>query len=375
MKPPGSATRSPWTWLLAAALYVAANLILPRTDLFWLSPARASWIPGSIAGQAFVQTYEAIQKLEHPRREAAVRVALLGNSRLWFGAPGWVVERELHSLRPGLDVRVDNLAFFGARIGDLEMVSRNLARSDPQLVVLALGGSELVATSWSSLVNSTGRNFDVGWAEGPLPSTWRERAGRWLGTAFPLLRLRTFARSAIRQRVSPNPAGLELPESFGSAAGVLGFLYGQLGLEMADRYEEWVASGSLEDFVRYLKVGKRLRVEPLPSPESLDAQSPGVAVLEALLARLGADGREVIVLLMPDNPILEQDREGRFSQPGFRERAATLIGEVAARQRARVVDGASWLGPEDFIDFYHPLPDVGGLQGPLAQEILRELDI
>jgi hypothetical protein len=343
--------------------------------LFWIAPATAAWIPGSTAGQAFVQTYEALQKVEHPRRNAAVRVALLGNSRLWFGAPDWVVERELQSLRPGLDIRVDNLAFFGARIGDLEMVSRNLARSDPQLVVIALGGSELVPTAWSTLINSTGRSFDVGWAEGPLPSTWRERAGRWLGTAFPLLRMRIFARGAIGHRLSPAPPPQVLPESFASAADIFAFLYGPLGAQITERYSEWVESGRLEDFEYYLKVGQRLRSEPLPALEALDAQGPGAAALGALLARLGAEGRRVVVLLMPDNPVLEQDLAGRFSQAGFRDRAAQVIGEVAARERARVVDGAGWLGPEDFLDFHHPLPDVGGLQRPLAQEILRELDI
>lgn len=375
MRSPSLATRSPWTWLLAGALYVGANLALPRTDLFWIAPATAAWIPGSIPGQAFVQTYEALQKVEHPRREAAVRVALLGNSRLWFGAPDWVVERELQSLRPGLDIRVDNLAFFGARIGDLEMVSRNLSRSDPQLVVIALGGSELVPTDWSTLVNSTGRSFDVGWAEGPLPSTWHERAGRWLGTAFPLLRMRIFARGAIGHRLFPGPPPQVLPESFASAAEIFAFLYGPLGAQMTERYSEWVESGRLEDFEDYLKVGKRLRSEPLPALEALDAQGPGAAALGALLARLGAEGRRVVVLLMPDNPVLEQDLAGRFSRAGFRDRAAQVIGEVAARERARVVDGAGWLRPEDFLDFHHPLPEVGGLQRPLAQEILRELDI
>jgi hypothetical protein len=46
-------------------------------------------------------TYDVARKLYHPRRPAAVRVAILGNSRVWFPARDAIVERELQRLDPG----------------------------------------------------------------------------------------------------------------------------------------------------------------------------------------------------------------------------------------------------------------------------------
>ena len=374
MRPSHPAAGSWLTWGLATLLMLIVDAVVAHTPLIW--GKTTIWVHDPkerLERLAFWQTYDVARTLYRPQPPAALRVAILGNSLVWFPAQPAVVARELRRAEPGLDVRVDNLSFFGAKIGDLEIVSRQLPRLDPSVVVLALGGSELVPTTLP-LVNPTGRRFDVGWADGPLPpASQSERLERWLRTAWPLYRLRAFARDGLANRLRPATADQPVPEHFASTADVLAFLDPNTAAASEAALERFRQERTIEAYVAFLRA-RWLPPEPfdpLPAPETLTLDSPGAVALDRLLARLAAGPWTPIVLLTPENPLLDLDTAGRYHRLGFSDRAAGIIETVAARHGVRVVDGRRWMPADAFMDFLHLFPDVSGFQVPLAEEIRR----
>jgi hypothetical protein len=374
MQRPSRATTSPLTWGLAILLLALMDFGLVHTPLIWRK--NDLWTDEGIGALAFWQTYDVARKVYHGRPPAAVRVALLGNSKLWFPAQEPFVERELARIAPGLDARVDNLAFFGARIGDMEIVSRLVGRLDPTLVVVGLGGTEIVPSTWGELVNRTGRFLEVGWADGPLPTSASERMNRWLKTVWPLYRFRSYARYALRDLVFPPQADRTFPDHFASSAEFFNFVHdGVTAARSEAAYREFEASPTLASFIGYLKIrygGDQVLNEPLPDPALLEPDGLGARALDATLERLAALPARTVVLLMPENPLLEEDHEGRYHRPGFSQRASEIIREVAARRGVTVVDGRRWMPALSFVDIVHLMPDLSGFQKPLAEMIVKE---
>jgi len=341
----------------------------------WLWGKAHVWVKGAKERIFLWQAYDVARKIYHPRRPAAVRVALLGNSRILIPARESLVEEALHRRAPGLDVRVDNLAMFGARIGDLEIVSRHLDALQPTLVILALSGNDLVPTSWGALVNPTGELLDIGWGDGPFPPpSVGARIDRWARTLWPLYRFRRFARAVIADRLSPDPGDTDFPDHFASHGAYFDFAFGQpVGAKTASAYAAWQREQTLARFVAYLEPNSKAfgMFEAVPDPASLTLDSPGVLALDRLLARLAAGPWASLVLLMPENPLLDADRDGTYHRLGFSERSAALIRQVAAHHGVRVVDARRWMPADAFVDFQHLFPDLSGFQNPLAEEILR----
>src|SRR5207253_6327964 len=80
---PGSAG-SLLAWALALLLLVPIDALITRTSLLW---GRTSYENGlDLRLAQLSQTYQVARKLYAPERPAPVRVALLGDSRLWFAA-------------------------------------------------------------------------------------------------------------------------------------------------------------------------------------------------------------------------------------------------------------------------------------------------
>jgi hypothetical protein len=375
VRPPAPAATTPLTWLLAIAFLIVIDGVLTHTSLLW--GKTDTWIQSGIERLYIWQTYDVARKIYHPQREADERIAILGNSRIWFPARDAYVERALERLDPDIDVRVDNLAIFGARIGDLEIISRHLDELQPTVVVVGLSGADLVPTSWGNLVNPTGELLDVGWRDGPVSTNGPSvRVDRWLRTVWPLYRWRRFVRARIEDWLFPTATDTRYPDHFSSLQEYFEFANGpQRGAAMATAYERWRRDGTLNGFVAYLggSAGRFGLSEPVPPAETLTLESPGVLALDRLLARLAAMPSKTFILLMPESPLLDADTEGQYHNAAFSERAADLIGQVAARYHIPVVDGRRWMPADRFVDFNHVLPDLSGFQDPLATEILHAL--
>jgi hypothetical protein len=353
---------------------LAVDALVAHTPLIW--GKSSIWVHAPeqrLERLALWQVYDVARTLYRPRPPAQQRIAILGNSLVWFPARPAYVARELQRVEPGVDLRVDNLSFFGAKIGDIEIVSRQLQRLDPTVVVLALGGTELVTTSLP-LINLTGRRLDVGWADGPVPPTSQsERVERWLRTAWPLYRFRLFARDGLADRLHPDVEDEVIPDRFASTEAVFSFLDTASAPKSEAAFQRFRGQPTLDAYAAYLRARwiNPEKYDLLPDPATLTLASPGVAVLDQLMARLAAGSWKTIVVLMPENPLLDLDRDGRYHRVGFSDKAAAIIETVAAQHDLRVVDARRWMPAEAFMDFLHLFPDVSGFQVPLAQEIVR----
>ncbi len=353
---------------------LAVDAVVLHTPLIW--GKQTLWVhdPAQrLERLALWQVYDVARTLYRPRRPADQRVAVLGNSLVWFPGQAAYIERALRRAEPGVDVRVDNVSFFGAKIGDIEIVSRQIHRLDPSVVVVALGGTELLPSALP-LVNLTGRRLDVGWADGPVPpADQSERVERWLRTAWPLYRFRTFARDGLADRLLPIAEDEAIPDHFDSTQAVFSFLDTSVAPKSEAAFERFRGKPSLDSFTAYLRA-RWINPEQFDAPPAtapLTLESPGVAVLDRMLARMAAGPWQTIIVLMPENPLLDLDRDGRYHRVGFSDRAAPIIEAVAARHGLRVVDGRRWMPAEAFMDFVHLFPDVSGFQVPLAEEIVR----
>ena len=189
MRPPHAAAGSWSTWGLAALLMLAVDAVVLHTPLIW--GKQTLWVhdPAQrLERLALWQVYDVARTLYRPRRPADQRVAVLGNSLVWFPGQAAYIERALRRAEPGVDVRVDNVSFFGAKIGDIEIVSRQIHRLDPSVVVVALGGTGAAA-----------ERAAVGEPHRPPP---RRRVGRRAGAAGGPIRAR---RALAAHRVAALP--------------------------------------------------------------------------------------------------------------------------------------------------------------------------
>jgi hypothetical protein len=321
-------------------------------------------------------TYRASRMLYSVQGQGALRVALLGNSRIWIPAQAPCLERALERAAPHVRVVVDNLGIFGARLGDLEVLARHLPRLRPSLVILAISGSDLLSEPSTPLVQLPGQLLDVGWRDGPVPpASGAARLDRWARTVWRLYRFREFVRAAIADRLDPAPDPGPFPDGFPTTRALFEYMHGTAGAKAEDAYQAWRRNPTLDAFVDYLEVGSRGHLDMVrrrttgASPPARD--SPSLAVLDTLLAQLARGSWRSIVLLMPETPLLELDTAGRFHRPGFSEAGAALIRDAAARHQLPVVDARRWMPAEAFIDFDHLMPDLSGFQEPLAKEIVR----
>jgi hypothetical protein len=364
------------TWGLALVFLVGIDAAITRTSFLWGPTAFEN--AGGLR-TVFPQTYQAARKIYAPERRAEVRVALLGNSRIVLSAKEKGLERALVELEPELDVQVSNLGIFGSFIGDTAMLARHLGALDPSLVVLTLGGADLLRRPANLGAEGPMRVMRIGWRDGPVPArSFGERIDRLLRTIWPLYRFREFAREAILDRVlgrrDPGPA----PESFDSRLALFEHLYADRAARVEDAYRAFLSDRSIESFAAYVEVASsehlargRARAK---KTTTLDEETPSVRVLDALLAELAAAEWPVFVLLMPENPILDLDTTGEFHRPEISQRASRLIREIAGRHGVPVVDGRRWLPVDCYLDFDHPLFKLEELERHLAREVIHALE-
>jgi hypothetical protein len=364
------------TWGLALVFLFGIDAVITRTSLLWGPTAFEN--SGGLR-TVFPQTYQVARKIYAPERDAELRVALLGNSRIVLSAREKGLERALAQRDPDLDVKVSNLGIFGSFIGDTAVLTRHLGALDPSLVVLTLGGVDLLRTPANLRAEGPMRVLRIGWSDGPLPArSFRERIDRWARTLWPLYRFREFAREVALDRALRRPDPGPPPRDFDSRLALFEYLYGDRAARVEAAYRVFLADSTLENFASYVEVaspehlnrGRARAQKTLP----LDRDTPSVRVLDALLAELAAAGRPVFVLLMPENPLLDLDAEGEFHRPGISQQAARLVREIATGHGIPVVDGRRWLPVDCFLDFDHALFELEKLERRLAAEILDALE-
>lgn len=368
------------TWALAVGLVALIGRGITHTRVLWGETTFEH--TRDITRVAFAQTYQAARAIYAPRAPAPV--VLLGNSRIWLGAPAPVVNAALAKRRPG-GPTVVNLGIFGAGLGDLEALSRHVGYVHPSLAVLTLGTSDLLGSTSTPFAGVPARLLRIGWDGQPLgDATVAERLDRWLRTLWPLYRFREFARAAIDDRVvpatdvAPLSRRLSSPDfHFVSTRDFFDTVYDERGGVLEAAHEHWRARPTLASFVAYVETLNPSHLELVRQrtreSDSIDPEGPGLRLLHATLARLAAGG-STIVVLMPENPILSEDAKEEFHHAGYSDEAAAEILAATRAHGVPLVDARTWMPAQAFLDFDHLLPDLSGFQDRLVQEIVHVLD-
>lgn len=366
---------SPATWILAVVFLVAIGAAITRTQVLW-GPTAFEHSGG--VRLVFPQTYQVMRKIYAPERKAAVRVALLGNSRVVLALREHRLERAIGRLRPDLDVAVSNLGIFGSFMGETEMLARHLDVLDPSLVVLTVGATDLIREPVHPPGEGPMELLRIGWRDGPIPPPgWGARIDRWLRTLWPLYRFREFAREALLDRILQREDPGAPPEEFATRDELFRHLYGDRAPAVAEAYRAWQRTGGLDAYAHYLETASPGHLargrQRARSREPLTRETPSVVAFDALVDELARSGRPTLVLLMPENPILAEDEAGEYHRPGLSDTGARLVEEIAAAHGVPVVDARAWLPPTCFLDFDHPILDLEDLERPLAKEIVDAL--
>jgi hypothetical protein len=360
------------TALLTLLILAGIDVALTRTPLLDRELSIADSLDMTRVGD--LQTYRTFRTLAGGRRDGTPSVVLLGDSRIWFAARGPALEQELKRLLPERSVRVENLGAFGVRIGDIEAISRYLDRLSPAVVVVALGGEELVRDPLGYLATSSARVFDLGWRDGPLPpDETGGRLDRWLRTIWPLYRLRVPVRLALGDWIFPSPAPPpRFPDALSSQDDLFAWAFGDQAPQVGDAYRVWRVSNRLADFLRFVQA-ERSMMHVASAATSSTIEKPAVRALEALLTRSRGAPWATRVLLLPRNPVLDQDRAGRYHSVKLENDTAAVIRAAADRNEIPVIDARRWVSAGGFFDFVHVFPNFRDFQEPLARELASAL--
>jgi hypothetical protein len=142
-----------------------------------------------------------------------------------------------------------------------------------------------------------------------------------------------------------------------------------------EAYRAWANHPTLAAFVEYLGVERAGYVDWVrqrarqAGPVPVGSEAP--AVLEALLAHLQARGTPTIVLLPPQNPLLDEDVQGEYHRADALAAADDLVAATARRHGVGIVDGRRWMPADAFLDLDHLFPDQDAFQTRLATEVGR----
>ena len=365
------------TWGLALVFLMLIDAGITRTSLLWGPTAFEN--SGGIR-TVFPQTYQALRKIYYPEREANERVVLLGNSRLSLAVRGDGLQNQIDSRAKGRDIQVSNLAIFGAYTGDTAALIRHLDVLEPELVVITLGGPELLRVPTNPDAAGPASLLKIGWRDGPVPTrSLGDRLDRWLRTIWPLYRFREFTQAALLDLILDRPDPGPAPIHFKSEMDLFRQLYGERAPEVAAARGRFLRERDLASFSDYVEtVGpqhlERQRRRVRNAQPILDS-TPSVEVLDKMLGSLASQGRKTLLLIFPENPILDLDIRNELHRPAILEAGAEIMHKLGARHGVRVIDGRRWLPAESYLDFDHPIFDMHLFEEKMAREILDALDV
>lgn len=375
---PGSAAAAerPITWFLALVFLVALDAAWTRTPLLWAPTAFEH--TADIRRATLAQTYVAARAAYAPPPRARASVLLVGNSRIWLAARPGVFRTALARRLPEAPP-VENLGIFGAGAGDIEMLARHLVRRPARVVVVALGTDDVVEAPGLPVAGIPERLLRIG--AQPSPAVTEDLVGRldrWGRTLWRLWRFREFSRAVLADRLHADPSSRPFPDDLRDVRELFAIMHGEAAPRVEAAYRRWRETPSLERFLEYLAVPGSgyldLVARRTTGARPLHADAPGARAFDHLLRRLATRPWRILVIVMPENPLLRADSQRRWHDPDRAAAAFRLIAEATARHRATLVDARRWLAAEEFLDFDHPFPGLSSFHDALAAEVARVYD-
>lgn len=352
-------------------LLVLLDVALRRFDL--LTALSDDTMPATFFAAVNSQVIDAARTLRSGRPDGTRPIVLMGNSQMDFGT------RPLPLLRDALvtagapaGTEVVPLFVYASTVTDAEVLSREVRRLHPSVVVLGVSAPDMGTTLEISRGTPVHRVLDTGIADGPVSSgSIEERLDRWVRTAW-----HGFAQRSLYADLLFPPPGRRVPRSFADRVEPKeDFLRrfaaedrAERAVELRPAFERGDDPGAVAEYLDALQGpgyldGLRKRWRDL-SPQPVQS-----AALEAFARNVREAGAVPVFLLVPENPLLERDPEiGAFVRERS-EAAAAAVRQAAAAMEAPVVDLRRGFEPEQFLDLNHLFREHGGLAPRLAGEL------
>ncbi|HZR82427.1 MAG TPA: hypothetical protein VFD92_15140 [Candidatus Binatia bacterium] len=356
--------------LVAVAVLVLVDLAIRRFDVF--SPLVADTVPATLFAAVNAQVTDVVRALRAPARDGFT-VVLLGNSQMDLGS------RPLPMLRDALvaagappDTRIVPLFVYASTITDAEVIARSLAPLHPAVVVLGVSAPDLATAPENARRTPVLRILETGSTDGALPAVdLEERLDRWVRSVWQLYRYRAlFSDLLFPVSGKRSPRGFS-DEPHSEEEVFVEFSGPERGREIAalrpgfESGDDYGAAARYVDALQgpgYLR-GLRERWRTA-SPEAVQ-----LAALRGFARRVREAGARPVVVLMPENPLLERDPDvGRVVRARSDAAADALESEAAAVGIA-VVDLRRGFPTRAFLDMNHLFFQHGGMAPRLASEL------
>jgi hypothetical protein len=352
------------SWLVALALLLGLDAAILKSGLFFRPWAFESSRDPAVT--LIAQSFSITRKMNTPTRSGHRRVVMLGSSRAMMGA--WNEAGMETRIPPSADpIQFDNLAMFGAAMPELAAIARWTARAHPDLALVAIGPAELLTPSGPA--HSGTRLLRRGWSWKDLATgeSLTTQLDRILRSTWQLYGYREFIRAALADllmgRWKPEP-----PVDFRSIEEFHQRMRPDEAERAATTYQSFLEDPHLERYLAYLGPD---RLAPYHRAVA-GWEEPSASALVALdktLARLTESGASTVILLMPQSPLLAEDKTGELHRPELEALAVQAIRDTADRRGVAVIDARAWIGADRFLDFHHLMPGLSGFEDRLAKEI------
>lgn len=357
--------------LLAAALLLTLlEIAIRRFDLF--TPLVPDTLPQTLFAAVNSQVIDVVRALR-PGAEKARPIVLLGNSQMDLGSrPLPLLRDELVRAGAPADTRVLPLFVYASTLTDAEVITRSIDALHPRLVLLGVSAPDVATSPERARGTPVARILDVGVADGLLPPADLEaRLDRWVRTASELYRYRTLFSDLLLPTSGPR-----VPRSFGDQPHskqefLDAFAGGERARQLAalrpgfERGEDWDAVARYVDALQgpaYL-LGLRDRWR------SLAVEPIQLAAIERFAANVRAAGAQPVIVLVPENPLLERDPEIGSEVRHRSDEAAAALEHSATLAGVETIDLRRGFEPAGFLDLNHLFYQHGGLAPRLADEL------
>lgn len=359
---------------VALVLLAALDVVIVHVDVFGLLLPRNK--PVDLSPALDWQMAQVLHTLRQ-RPSGPPPVVVFGNSQMDAATkPLGALESELAARGAQAGTRVVSLCVLATAPTDTEVLSREIGRLHPGLVLIGLSPPDLGTPLERARSTFVVRILDTGIRDGLVPPASTEmRLQRWLGTVWQLYRFRMVFHAEL---LPPPGRTVVVPSAEGpvaTRAAMLEMFYGpeeaRTLLALRDRYDE---SRDFADFVRFVDalrgpdylLGLRERWrELIVQPFQLEA-------LRRLVANVRAVGGRPVWVLLPENPVFEQDPEVGSLLVRHSDEVTAAVRAEAERLGVPLLDLRRKVDASQFLDLNHL--DFGALQ-PLLATTLAERNL
>lgn len=357
----------------ALVLLAALDLVIARVDL--LTPLVPDTLPTTLFAAVNAQVIDVVRASYTAPTPGPLPVVLIGNSQMDLATrPRPALAEALVAAGAPTGTRVVPLCVYATAVTDAEVTARGLGPIHPGLVVLGVAPPDVGSTLERARLGPVTKLLDVGFRTAVVPPADLEgRLDRWGRTVWHLYRY----RSLFRDLLLP-PPGRTTPRVFfdtrHSPAEFFETVYADHAAELLALRRRFEQSDDWDDIVRYVDLLQGTGYLPglRDRWRDLEPQDIQLTALRRFADHVRDAGGRPVWVLMPENPVFEQDPEIGGVIRTHSDQAAVRVVTEAHDADVPLIDLRHALPRTAFLDLNHLFLEHSGFAPLLAKELGRQ---